>query len=211
MRVKTDDRRRAIMEAAGAVFQRDGFEGASMAAISSSLGGSKATLYSYFESKEELYEAVMMEMVEEQVGRFFAILDNPTGDLRQLLLGFGTAYLSWMLSQDVVAVTRSGIESRERDGLGRRLFEHGPKRCWKHVADLLEREMTAGRLRKAMPLAAALHLKGLLQAGLFEPYLFGAPPLLSRRSASSTAVDVFLRAYRTDEPVPASPRRSSQA
>ena len=74
MRVKTDDRRRAIMDAASAIFHKTGFEGASMAAISAALGGSKATLYSYFESKEDLYEAVMMEAVDEQVHSFLAIL-----------------------------------------------------------------------------------------------------------------------------------------
>ena len=200
MRVKTDNRRRAIMDAAGEAFRRLGLEGASMSAISAILGGSKSTLYSYFESKEELHEAVMMGVVEARLASFLEILGHPSGDLRQPLLRFGTAYLAWMLSSDAVAVLRSGIETRENDGIGRRLFEHGPKRCWESVAGFLRQAMAAGHLRQAEPLVAALHLKGLLQAGLFEPYLFGAPPLLSHGAAVKDAVDVFLRAYQPDEP-----------
>ena len=44
MRVKTDDRRAAILEAAVEVFREVGYERASMAAISARVGGSKATL-----------------------------------------------------------------------------------------------------------------------------------------------------------------------
>ena len=207
MRVKTDDRRRAILDAAGDVFRKSGFDGASMSAISAILGGSKTTLYSYFESKEELYEAVMMATVEEHVERFLAILDRPSGDPRPPLLKFGTAYLAWMLSPDVIAIMRSGIEARDRSDLGRRLFACGPKRCWDHVAEYLGEAMTAGRLGDADPLVAALHLKGLLQAGLFEPYLFGAPSLIPRKAAVEQAVGVFLRAYAPEPP----PRRRSKA
>ena len=195
MRAKTDDRRRAIVEAAGEVFRRSGFDRASMAAISAAVGGSKTTLYGYFNSKEDLYSAVMMEAVERQVENFLEILDRPSGDLPRTLTDFGMSYVSLMLSEDVVAVVRSGLAGREAGGLGRVLFERGPKRCWDQVAIFLEREMTGGRLRPAPPTVAAVHLKGLLQAGLFEPYLFGAPPLVSSDAAVADAVDAFLRAY----------------
>ncbi len=197
MRVKTGDRRRAIVDAAAGVFQKFGFDGASMSAISEALGGSKTTLYSYFESKEELYEAVMVEAVEAQVDSFLVILDYSSGDLRQRLLKFGNAYLKWVLSLEVVTVVRSGIEMRD-GGLGPHLFARGPKRCWDHVAVFLKKAMDDGWLQFAEPVVAGLHLKGLLQAGLFEPFLFGAPAVIPRSRAVELAVDAFLRAYRPD-------------
>ena len=200
MRVKTDDRRRTILAVAGEVFRKSGYDGSSISAISASLGGSKATIYSYFESKEDLFAAVMMGLVDEQVDSFLAILDHPSGDLRQPLLTFGEAYLDWMLSADVVTVVRSGIETRTTDGLGPRLFERGPKRCWDHVAGYLGTAMDGGFLRKAEPVVAALHLKGLLQAGLFEPFLFGAPLLVPREGAVELAIEAFLRAYEPEAP-----------
>ena len=59
MRVMTEAKREAILEAASKVFMEAGFEGASMAEISKVTGGSKDTLYSYFKSKEELFVDVM--------------------------------------------------------------------------------------------------------------------------------------------------------
>ena len=55
MRTKSETRRAAILAAAGQAFHEQGFEGVSMAQIALNLGCSKATLYSYFESKEVLF------------------------------------------------------------------------------------------------------------------------------------------------------------
>ncbi|WP_206336533.1 TetR/AcrR family transcriptional regulator, partial [Pseudomonas viridiflava] len=50
VRVLTDAKRDAIIDAAAQVFQEDGFEAASMAAIAARVGGSKSTLYRYYNS-----------------------------------------------------------------------------------------------------------------------------------------------------------------
>ena len=54
MRVKTEAKRQHIVDVAAQAFRELGFEGASMAEICARVGGSKATLYNYFASKEEL-------------------------------------------------------------------------------------------------------------------------------------------------------------
>src|SRR5580692_404744 len=52
-----DRRRDAIVEVARQVFFEEGYAAASMSTIAARLGGSKGTLYNYFRSKEELFEA----------------------------------------------------------------------------------------------------------------------------------------------------------
>ncbi|HVY85986.1 MAG TPA: TetR/AcrR family transcriptional regulator [Caulobacterales bacterium] len=59
-------RRQAFLEAARAVFMQQGFEAASINEVVHRAGGSLATLYSQFGSKEGLYLAVF----EEQYARF---------------------------------------------------------------------------------------------------------------------------------------------
>jgi len=59
MRVRTDERRNAIIQAATEIFAKVGYERASMATIAERTGGSKTTLYGYFPSKEELFWAAM--------------------------------------------------------------------------------------------------------------------------------------------------------
>jgi hypothetical protein len=51
MRTKSDERRQAILDVATQIFKDIGYERASMAAIAARVGGSKATLYSYFPRK----------------------------------------------------------------------------------------------------------------------------------------------------------------
>ena len=65
MRVKTDAQRRKILTAAAEVFQGHGFTGASVNAVAERAGGSKATLYRYFKSKEDLFVTLMLEAVME--------------------------------------------------------------------------------------------------------------------------------------------------
>ena len=76
MRVKTPARREAILAVAADVFKEMGFEGASMAEISARIGGSKATLYGYFKSKEELFVAVTHGEAKKQMEPALAALDQ---------------------------------------------------------------------------------------------------------------------------------------
>jgi AcrR family transcriptional regulator len=54
---RRDAKRDTIIEVARQVFFEEGYAAASMSTIAARLGGSKGTLYNYFKSKEELFEA----------------------------------------------------------------------------------------------------------------------------------------------------------
>ena len=54
---RADTRRQAILEVAREVFLQEGYAAASMSVIAARVGGSKAPLYSYFPSKEQLFGA----------------------------------------------------------------------------------------------------------------------------------------------------------
>lgn len=53
------DRRQAIVDAARDSFLRNGYASTSMSGLLKTVGGSKATLWAYFRSKEELFEATL--------------------------------------------------------------------------------------------------------------------------------------------------------
>lgn len=196
MRVKTDERRQAIMEAAAALFREVGYERTSMAAISARLGGSKATLYSYFKSKEELFAAVMMESMGEQADKMIGLLAEPADDPKSALLAFGEAYLDLVLSNEVVAMLRVGLVDANHATLGPLLYTSGPEHGWDQVACRLALWSSEGFIALTDPKLAALQLKGLLEAGLFEPKLYGATPTVDRSVVLRSAVDIFLAAYK---------------
>lgn len=195
MRVKTDERRLAIMEAAAALFREVGYERTSMAAISARLGGSKATLYSYFKSKEDLFAAVMVDSMAEQADKMIALLLEPSDDLSTVLLSFGEAYLDLVLSDSATALLRAGMLDGHHDQLGPILYATGPQHGWEQVACQLAKWSDEGHLAILDSKLAAHQLKGLLEAGLMEPKLYGAAPALDRSNVIRSAVNVFLRAY----------------
>ncbi len=197
MRVKTDARRQAILDAAAEVFRETGFERATMSAISDRVGGSKATLYGYFGSKEELFLAVVFSAVDLEAEAVFDTL-KLGGDLRRALEKFGALYLKLRISPEVTAIQRMIMAESGRSDLGCRIYERGPKKCWLEAAELIEQLMDAGRLRRADPWIAASQLKALLECGVVDRAILGVEPDPSPetlRKASREAVDTFLRAF----------------
>jgi AcrR family transcriptional regulator len=197
MRVKTDAKRQEILQAAAAVLREQGFAGASMAAVSQRIGGSKATLYRYFSSKEDLFLTTLLDAAQDQAARLFDTL-KPSTDLRAVLERFGLRFLELTLSPNVLAIRRILIAEGSRSGLGQRLFERGPQSTWSKMADFLEGEIKSGRLRRDDPWMMAMHLRGLLEADIVNRALLGAE--IDTRPASLRlyavkAVDVMLRAY----------------
>src|SRR5438270_7997137 len=81
-------KRRQIMEGARTVFLADGFDGASMNDIARVAGVSKGTLYVYFESKEQLFEALIREERRKQAERL-TDCSFETSDVRAVLFDFG--------------------------------------------------------------------------------------------------------------------------
>jgi AcrR family transcriptional regulator len=195
MRVKTDSRRQAILDAARIVFNEEGYERASMAQICARVGGSKATLYRYFPSKEELFADAMFDAMDEQGRGMLDLLDPGEPDVAKVLLRFGDAYLVFMSGPQVLRVMRLAITEGGRSEFGAKLYRLGPKRGWSSISDYIAEIMTKGILPQSDPHMAAMHLKGLLDSGFIVPMLFGAEPELERKAAVAGAVTAFLRAY----------------
>src|SRR5687767_15487376 len=82
MRVRTEEKRLEIMRIAGELFDELGYERTSMSAIAARVGGSKATLYGYFASKEELLRAVLDQAVNEEADRLRS--EEHTSELQSL-------------------------------------------------------------------------------------------------------------------------------
>lgn len=129
MRVKTEAKRDAIVQVASEVFRELGFEGASMVEIAARVGGSRATLYGYFGSKEELFVAVIHGAAKSHFDPIFAALGQEgEDDLERVLQRFGEKVLAVVCSQEVIQAQRAVIAESGRTDIGRLFYEGGPKR-----------------------------------------------------------------------------------
>jgi len=198
MRVKTEDRRQAIMRAALCVFREVGYERASMSEIAARLGGSKATLYGYFKSKEDLFASAMVEELSDQARLMHERLGPGNEDVQAALEHFGRGYLEFLCSSELLDKRRTVLSQGAASALGPLIYEQGPRRTCDRVAAYLERRMRDGALRSADAGIAALHLLSLLEAGVVDPLMYGATPRLSIDRAVPLAVAAFLAIYGPD-------------
>nr|WP_321460349.1 TetR/AcrR family transcriptional regulator [uncultured Cohaesibacter sp.] len=196
MRVKTDEKRLEILQVAAKVFGQSGYHGASMSAISAELGGSKATLYGYFSSKEELFAAVLMQSLDDRGNELFQIMEEGEDeDLDILLRRFGRAYLDFITDQDALALFRSAVSEEFEGKLSQELYRNGQVRGWGEVEAFFAAKMAQGLLCGPSAKIISLHLKGLLECGIAEPIMYRCPPHLDFDVAVDSAVDAFMKAY----------------
>src|ERR1700687_4561067 len=113
---KSDIKRQAIHCTAYRLFRAQGFDKTSMADITSQVGGSKATLYSHFPSKEELFVECMMAALENYMSDTLKHLDASRSDPQAALRNFGTSVLNFICSPEQVEVRRLMIAEAARYG-----------------------------------------------------------------------------------------------
>jgi AcrR family transcriptional regulator len=192
-------KRAQIIEGARRVFMEMGFDAASMNDITRVAGVSKGTIYVYFSSKEELFEA----LIEDERRVIFADLVNAldtTVDLREALVRYGMIQARKITGSKVMSAQRTVIGICERKPeLGARFYERGPRRGHERLVAFLRQAVDSGHLAIPDPDIAAYQLVELNMAGLFRQCLFGyraTPPEDAEiRNVVEAGVDVFLKAY----------------
>lgn len=197
MRVKSDEKRQAILDIAKEAFSQQGVSATSMSHIAKQLGGSKATLYNYFNSKEEIFAAVMESSATEQISNSFLSLDV-NRCVKTSLLEFGYNFLDSILSPDAIAVYRMAVSEADRSEIGRHFYNNGPKKGWTHLSEYIASQMAKGQLRECDSWIAAMHFKALLSGEYVEQYAFAAidkPTQAQIKKTVEQAVTAFMTLY----------------
>lgn len=171
MRLKTEAKRQAILDVAAKAFAELGYEGASMAEICARVGGSKATIYNYFASKDELFFDVL---TRDRSGFDHAHdpLDPAAADVRSALQEFGERFIGFLYTPQIQGNRRLAIGSAGRSGIGTLMYEREVLRSQKKIEDFLVAANLRGALRVPDARLAARQLRVLLEAELIEEYLF---------------------------------------
>lgn len=168
-------RHAALLEAAQAVFLEHGYEGASIEEIVRRVGGSKASLYSYFGSKENLFWEVLNQLSD----RFMTELAVPTqadADIEGTLAAIGRRFLTIFLDPQRCRLFRTMIaESARFPELSRAFFERG-MRARRAVADYLRLQHEAGRIDYLDADVAAMQFLELVKGPPHSRVLLSLPP-----------------------------------
>jgi TetR/AcrR family transcriptional regulator, mexJK operon transcriptional repressor len=196
---KREERRDSIVRIAEQVFLAEGYSATSMAAIAAKVGGSKGTLYNYFPSKEQLFEAVIQDFCGRNAA-VFSSLDFADGDIRAALTRFGGQVLRLMLSDDVIAMHRLiAAEAARFPEIGAAYYAAGMRRGKERLLARFGEAMDAGYIRRADPLVAAQHFFDLCLSGLHRHRLWNIGPHPTEAEIDANvenAVTTFLGGYR---------------
>jgi AcrR family transcriptional regulator len=199
MRVRTEARREAILDTAGAVFMEQGYEGASMTEIAARAGCSKVTLYGYFASKDDMFLAVIAHHVGREVDPILEQLAaSAHEDPSMVLKRFGERYLAVTLAPESIAMKRLIIAQLSDPELSKRFWTLGPQRYLDAVKAYLAAATSAGRLKVADPKLGAQHLTALYEAETSSGGLFASGRVFTRdyiKRIVGRAVDTFRSIY----------------
>lgn len=129
-----------VLDVASDYFLTHGYEGASINAMARSSGISKESIYRYFGSKKELFEAV----IERELEDYQETLRNIDGtashlDLREALVSVAEAILGLITTDRTLALRRLIFDEASRSpDLGQHYYRIGPERAYAKLEALFK-------------------------------------------------------------------------
>lgn len=202
---RRNKKRAEIVAIAKKIFFEEGYAGASMAQIAARVGGSKATLYNHYPSKQELFLAVVKAVAEQQplaAPLTAAQIKAATKDaaaFRKWLAQFGADSLKRLTSYELLSLQRlSAAEAARLPEVGRAFFDGYVAPVFSQFAPVFAAAMQNGIIRRSAPEQVAEHFSELCLGWMLRNAIWGLKPPPSDAEISAyvkAGVTAFLDGY----------------
>jgi AcrR family transcriptional regulator len=180
-RRRSEARPGEIVQAALEVFAERGFAAAKLDEIAAKAGISKGALYLYFETKEDIFRAVVREAVAPNLDVVEAVLDQTTTPFPDLLRMVFVRISLMIETTRLGAVAKLVIgESRNFPELARVWHDEVVSRALAALSGALDRAQGRGEIRSGNPRLQAFSIMGPILMGVLWQETFtpvGAPAL----------------------------------
>lgn len=190
-------KRAEIVATAGNLFFKEGYAGTSMSQIAAAVGGSKQTLYNYFQSKEELLFAVVRDVVEMTPADYD--LSGPPSEFRAWLVRFGCETLRGLTTYKYLSLQRLAAAEALRFPEVARIFDEiGVEPFYTTVMAKFAEAMEAGILRRSDPRVAVEQFMEMSAGWLLRRAVWNIRPAPTGdeiERAVSEAVSTFMDGY----------------
>jgi len=177
--------RGAILAAAERAFAAHGLAGARTDAIAAAAGVNNALLYYYFESKEQLYQAVLEDHIAGFNVQALKVLNAP-GPARDVLMRYVGLHFDFISARH-----RHAPLLQQCMSAGGPMTERLVKKYFKPrsrvFSKLLERGMRAGEFRRADPFHTAISIVALIV------FYFTAAPVIQTLGHTSAYAEASLK------------------
>lgn len=161
------DRPGEIVEAALAVFAEKGFAAARLDEIAARAGVSKGALYLYFETKEDLFRAVVEQAIAPNIERVRAVVAAHPGPFSELLRLVPDRITTLLETLPIGGVVKMVIgEARNFPELARVWHDRLIAQALGAMADAVSAAQARGEVKAGDPRAFALQLMAPLLVGV---------------------------------------------
>lgn len=196
-RTRSEEKGRAILEAATRLFLSHGLQGTSMDVVAREAGVSKQTVYGHYDNKETLFQACIRCKIAEFGFQEGGLAES--GDVREVLLALCRRFMALICDPDVVAMYRVVIaEAASQPRIAELFYASGPAATHAAVAGLLAHLTSEGALRPHDHGYASWQLFNLCLGDIHTRLLFGLlqeVPQAELETQLKRAVDDFLMIY----------------
>ena len=179
-RMKAPERRASIISIASVLFAEHGFNGVSVDTIAKYAKVSPAVLYQHFDSKDELYEAVLSDMAGQRVYYADIVIEGPD-DFRSLLERMTLVFLEnvqkspFYLKLEMQSILETDSGKKKGNEVVQRFFESR----WKCFTDVIEFHMmqlaAKNKVSKVNPSIAGLLYQGMIREALLAKCFYQSP------------------------------------
>lgn len=195
------EKQRQIVDAACRLFTEQGYEVTSMDKVAAEANVSKRTVYSYFESKEDLFCSVMSGLCQGFGEPSPEDIDF-SADYRTVLTLSAQLVLSKVTDPDKMRLMRTVIgEVEQFPAIGQTFWNEGPGKMRNELADYFRMMQDKGLMKKSDPVITAAQFQGLVAGPFMIQTLFSGSCDWSRDEAFATieaAIDGFMKAHAPD-------------
>jgi|JI10StandDraft_1071094.scaffolds.fasta_scaffold133495_2 TetR/AcrR family transcriptional repressor of mexJK operon len=190
-----------VMEAGSKLFTEQGFGAVSMDQVAKTAGVSKATVYAHFQSKEQLFVAIVRAACLSYAENVMPeVRDAP--DMRSALTRIGRSIAGFLMAPRTMAIYRVIVAEGPRfPELAQRYYETGPRNFKRLLTQYLKDAVAQGLLKIENPRLASDQFCSMVRGPLYMQVLLGLkddPDLLDVDTVVDGAVEVFLRSYGAD-------------
>ncbi|MBS3975636.1 MAG: TetR family transcriptional regulator [Syntrophomonadaceae bacterium] len=193
LRPEYEKKRNEILSAALILFGEKGFEGTTMDEIAKEIGFTKAALYQYFTSKEELFSSVLHESQLNMNAKRIK-LSKAGANWEDVVKGIGRSYLAMGNQPERTSILRSVIrDSGKFPEIGSLYYNQGLAQACSDIAAYLEKLRDTGSIKDVnLKLAALVYLGSLLSYNILFKVISGIDKEFTEKEMLDLATEIFL-------------------
>ena len=189
-----------IVKTALELFLKNGYEKTSLSDIVAISGGSLASIYTFFESKEGLFQAIIEQEIDALIKEVDERIDlKISHSLEEFLTKFATIIFSIVCNKKNISLGRIMMSEGSKNGglLGRAFLDQILNRIDLVLINFLKRDEVKAELNPKFPVkfAAKCFMKNVIGLYYFDSLMINKEPKLSKKEREehvALCVELFL-------------------